>query len=271
MKTIYPGIALALLLGAAASAATVNTTMTVRGSGALTGTTFSGTADLTGIGTGLAITGGTFGTNNTTGNYEAKFVINVSTADKLNVTISIPATILVSGSADAVGTITGGTGAYAGATGTFAKMPGTGSLNTSTLSLTLTFSGAGTITTGGTTGGGGTPGPTITDVLDAGSYTKNIARGSIFVVKGTLLSAAGFTQMSFPLPQTSSGVNITLLPRPAAQPPTHTSSTCTTREESTSSPVYSPRLSQPVTTTSPSRTARSARPSPCRSWTAKSA
>ncbi len=32
--------------------------------------------------------------------------------------------------------------------------------------------------------------PTITSVVDAGSYTANIAQGSIFVVKGSGLSAA---------------------------------------------------------------------------------
>jgi len=49
--------------------------------------------------------------------------------------------------------------------------------------------------------------------LDAASYTKNIARGSIFVVKGVNLSAAGLTQFGFPLPTTSpSGVRITFTP-----------------------------------------------------------
>ena len=52
----------------------------------------------------------------------------------------------------------------------------------------------------------------MTEVLDAGSYTKNIAQGSIFVVKGTNLSASGFTQFSFPLPTSSSGVKITFTP-----------------------------------------------------------
>ena len=41
----------------------------------------------------------------------------------------------------------------------------------------------------GVTGNSNTP--TITAVLDAGSYTANIAEGSIFVVKGSGLSAAG--------------------------------------------------------------------------------
>jgi uncharacterized protein (TIGR03437 family) len=200
-------ILLGSLLCAAANAATINTTMTVRGSGALTGTTFTGTADLTGIGTGLALAG-TFSTSQT-GSFLATFVITVNAADKINVTLTIPATILT-GSATASGVVTGGTGTYAGATGTFSSMPGSGSLAGTT--LTLTFSGAGTIVTAGTGGGGGQTGPVVTEVLDAGSYSKNIAQGSIFVVKGTGLSAAGFTQLGFPLPTTRDGVKITFTP-----------------------------------------------------------
>jgi uncharacterized protein (TIGR03437 family) len=49
-------------------------------------------------------------------------------------------------------------------------------------------------------------------VQDAGSYTNNVAEGSIFVVKGTTLSASGYTAMSFPLPTSSSGVKITFTP-----------------------------------------------------------
>ncbi len=49
---------------------------------------------------------------------------------------------------------------------------------------------------------------TITAVLDAGSYAPNIAQGSIFVVKGTGLSAAGLTQPPFPLPTSIGGVTI---------------------------------------------------------------
>jgi uncharacterized protein (TIGR03437 family) len=105
---------------------------------------------------------------------------------------------------------TGGTGTYTSATGTFTL---TGSISGNLgIGFTLTnFTGAGTITTGGTAPPPAT-GPTITDVLDGGSYTKNIAQGSIFVVKGTALSASGFTQLTFPLPTTSSGVKITFTP-----------------------------------------------------------
>jgi uncharacterized protein (TIGR03437 family) len=55
--------------------------------------------------------------------------------------------------------------------------------------------------------------PTITAVLDAGSYTANIAQGSIFVVKGNGLSAAGPTvEPPFPLPTSSNGVSISFTP-----------------------------------------------------------
>lgn len=74
----------------------------------------------------------------------------------------------------------------------------------------MNFSGKLTIGSGG--GGGTTTSPTITDVLDAGSYTKNIAQGSIFVVKGSNLSPSGYTAMDFPLPQSSGGIKITFTP-----------------------------------------------------------
>src|SRR5262249_10229870 len=77
-------------------------------------------------------------------------------------------------------------------------------------SISLTFSGAGSITTGGSTGPAT---PTVTAVLDAASYTANIAQGSIFVVKGINMSASGFTQFQFPLPTASTdGVKITFTP-----------------------------------------------------------
>jgi uncharacterized protein (TIGR03437 family) len=76
----------------------------------------------------------------------------------------------------------------------------------------MSFTAAGTINTSGGGGTIGTPVPSITDVLDAGSYTKNIAQGSIFVVKGTNLSASGYTALPFPLPTSSGGVTITFTP-----------------------------------------------------------
>ncbi len=53
--------------------------------------------------------------------------------------------------------------------------------------------------------------PAITQVLDGGAYTNNVAQGSVFVVKGTGLSAAGFEQAAAPLyPTTLNSVRITL-------------------------------------------------------------
>jgi uncharacterized protein (TIGR03437 family) len=203
----YSTLLFGLLVCGGAQAATVNTTMTLTGSGAITGTTFTGTATLTGIGSNLPLTG-TFSTS-PSGNFLAAVVISVNSTDKLNVSVTIPATILA-GSGTASATVTGGTGAYAGATGSFPSMPGSGSLSGTT--LTLTFSGSGTITTSGTGGGGGTPTPTITAVLDAASNQTGIAQGSIFIVKGSNLSASGFTSFPPPRPTSSGDVKITFTP-----------------------------------------------------------
>jgi uncharacterized protein (TIGR03437 family) len=62
----------------------------------------------------------------------------------------------------------------------------------------------------GAPAGGNTP--SISAVLDAGSYTPNIAQGSIFVVKGSNLSASGFTSTGFPLPTTFGNVSISFAP-----------------------------------------------------------
>jgi len=169
--------------------------------------TFSGPATLTNIGTGTI--SGTIPLTPTGSNYVATFTITLQSGDKINGTISLPATALGGGSfTGGSATVTGGTGAYNGATGTFPSITGSVSL----LSPSVSVSGAGTITTGGGGGPVGPPAPTITDVLDAGSYTTRIAQGSIFVVKGTTLSASGFTQLGFPLPTTSNGVKITFTP-----------------------------------------------------------
>ncbi len=47
---------------------------------------------------------------------------------------------------------------------------------------------------------------------DAASNTPNIAQGSIFIVKGTNLSASGYTPFSPPRPTVSSGVKVTFTP-----------------------------------------------------------
>ena len=216
MNRISSGIAIALLVCAAAPAATINTTLTVTAtvvpSADFSSFNVNGTTNMTGgIGAGtikssisLAALSGTSAV--------ADYTITLTSGGTLTGKLTVPVTVLTGGatsSATVSITVTGGTGTYAGATAPSFNLTGAVS-GTITTGYTLTnFTGNGVVTTGGTGGGGGTPTPTITDVLDAGSYSKNIARGSIFVVKGTLLSAAGYTAMSFPLPQTSSGVKIT--------------------------------------------------------------
>ena len=204
--------ALPLLLCLGAQAATTNTTLTVNAT-ATFGTTISatGTATLSGIGTGTftgTLTAGASG-------FSAPFTIALS-GGNLTGTLTIPTSVL-SGSGTGSGTITGGTGTYANATGSFPSLSGTGT-PTATGGFTLTFTGSGSITTGGTTGGGGgtSTTPTITAVLDAGSYSKNIAEGSIFVVKGTNLSASGFKQYGFPLPTVTAADNVKITFTPAS-------------------------------------------------------
>jgi uncharacterized protein (TIGR03437 family) len=199
----------AFLLCLGVQAATTNTTLTVNATATISATgsiSASGTADLSGgIGTGSFTATLTIGQTLT-----APFTIGLS-GGNLTGTLTLSANLLT-GSGTGSATITGGTGSYANATGSFPSLSGTGQIG-ATGTIALSFSGNGSITTGGTTGGGTGGGgtsatPAITAVLDAGSYTKNIAEGSIFVVKGTNLSASGFTQYGFPLPTVTSADNV---------------------------------------------------------------
>ncbi len=53
--------------------------------------------------------------------------------------------------------------------------------------------------------------PVVTAVLDAGAYTSSIAQGSVFVVKGTGLSATGLSQATAPIyPTALNSVSMTL-------------------------------------------------------------
>ncbi len=205
--------ALALFAGAVAQAAATSTTITVTNAtyNAANGSV-SGPVTLTNFGTGTFTSTVTVGAN-ITGNY----TIALSGGNITGV-ITLPATVL-SGSGSGSMTVTGGTGSYAGATGSFPTISGSGTINTSTFAITLSFSGSGTITTGGSTGGGTGTGstPAITAVQDAASYTSSIAEGSIFVVKGSNLSptglgSGGLLSFGFPLPASSNGVSISFTP-----------------------------------------------------------
>jgi uncharacterized protein (TIGR03437 family) len=125
-------------------------------------------------------------------------------------TLSVPQATLLGTAATPSATlvVTGGTGTYSGATGTFA-LTGTVSGSIATGFNLTNFTAGGTITTGGTVG---PPVPTITAVQDAASNTPSIAQGSIFIVKGTGLSASGYTPFDPPRPTQSSGVKVTFTP-----------------------------------------------------------
>lgn len=222
MKRLSASVGLALLVCAALPAATTNTTLTVNATAkAAADLSFviAGSANFTG-GIGNGTIAATIAASAIGGDpVKTPFTITLASGGTLTGTLSVPQSLLFSGATTGSGTVTlavtGGSGTYSGATGTF-TLSGSVSGSLVTGFDLKDFSGSGTITTGGTTGGGGGTGggttPTITDVLDAASYTKTIAQGSIFVVKGTNLSASGFSQFGFPLPNSSNGVKITFTP-----------------------------------------------------------
>jgi uncharacterized protein (TIGR03437 family) len=200
---------LALLVCAGAQAATISTTLSVTATlsiGTTGGFSAAGTASLTnGVGSGtfsatLAVSA--------SGNYSGPYTITLSGgAGTITGVFTMPATMLAAnGTASA--TVTGGTGTYNGSNGSFPSLPGAGTYGISGISVS--FSGAGTFTTGGTNAP--VP-PTITAVWDAASNSPNIAQGSIFIVKGAGLCPTGTTFYSVPRPTVGSdGVKITFTP-----------------------------------------------------------
>src|ERR1051325_11578421 len=204
-------------------AATINTNLTVDATASLSPSgafTANGNAVLTNVGPGK----GTFSASATVttlseiSNVIAPFTITMAGASggTLKGGPPIPVAAFTKGSSVPMNfslTITGGTGAFAGVTAsTFSQLPGTAS-SSSVAAITLHLSGAGTInSTGAVIPPPADKAPEIADVLDAASYTRNIAQGSIFVVKGSNLSADGFNQFGFPLPTGAGGVKITFTP-----------------------------------------------------------
>ena len=214
MKRTFSTLALALLVGAAAPAATINTTLTVTNATL----TLGASASITGPATLTNIGSGTFSapslSADASGNYSGPYSITITGgSDKITGTLKIPGTAiqaaLTGGAITGSATVTGGAGTYNGATGSFPSLTGTGSLNTSTFAINVTFSGAGTVNTGGS---GGPAPPSITAVQDAASNTPNIAQGSIFIVKGSNLSASGYTPFALPRPTNFGGVKVTFTP-----------------------------------------------------------
>jgi uncharacterized protein (TIGR03437 family) len=213
---------LGLSICAAANAATFTTTITVNATAGIDissgGFKITGTTNMTGgIGAGT-ITSNIPISAISSNPVVSDYTIAVTSGGTITGKLSTPQNVLTGGatsSASVSMTVTGGTGTYAGANSPAITLTGSVTGDLASGFKLNNFTGSGTIVTGGTGGGGGgggATGPVVTQVLDAGSYTKNIAQGSIFVVKGTNLSAAGFTQFSFPLPTSSSGVKITFTP-----------------------------------------------------------
>jgi uncharacterized protein (TIGR03437 family) len=211
MTRTFVSVSLAMMVCAGAQAATINTTLTVNATVNIgTTITVTGTATLTNIGSG-PITGTLSLTPDSAGNLSAPFTITLTTGGPgtINGTVKIPSSAVLGGTVTGSATVTGGTGNFDGATGTFTSLTGTGSINPATAVITLSFSGAGTIFTGGS---GGPPTPTVTAVWDGATLTKNVAQGSIFVVEGSNMSASGLNQSGFPLTTSLNGVKITFTP-----------------------------------------------------------
>jgi len=188
--------------------ATIPTTLTVtnaNGTLGASGVAFSGPATLTNIGNGSF--SGTLPIVPTGGNLVGTFSITLTSGDRINVTLTVPAGVLTGAPLTGSATVTGGTGVYAGATGSFPNLTGTTVIGFTT---TLSITGPGTIVTGGAVG---PTAPTITEVLNGASVEGDLAQGSIFVVKGTTLSASGFTESGLPRPTTLGGVKITFTPQ----------------------------------------------------------
>jgi len=188
-----------LLFCAAAQAATFNVTLTVNANATIsTSITATGTATLTGDikdnGT-FSATVPTSALSSSTVSVPYNMTLGQGTMGGM---LSIPLAILTGSATSGSGTatVTNATGSYSGYTGTF-NLTGSGSLNLGTGAITLSFTGPGTLTSGGPVTA---PPPTVTAVLDAGSYTPNIAQGSIFVVKGSNLSDSGLNYTTYPLP-----------------------------------------------------------------------
>jgi uncharacterized protein (TIGR03437 family) len=205
MFRIFSLLLSASLIIVGAQAATTTLTVSVTASFSGSGINAAGTANVLGligtVNTSLSLTALTPDSSGAL-NVPLPIVLSGGT---LNITLSVPAAALSgsSGTVSGKGTVTGGTGTYAGASGSFPSLSGTVTGDIAS-GLALKFSGDGSVNTSGS-GGGGTTSPTITAVLDAGSYTSNVAPGSIIVVKGSNLSASGFTQFGFPLPTQSTG------------------------------------------------------------------
>ena len=195
---------------------TINATLTSSASGSYT---VAGTASLTGGITDSGTFSAILSLTSLESGGSTAYTMTLSKGT-LGGAITIPIsafTAILSGSTSASGisaTVTSANGAYAGDTGTFPSLSGSGGIG-STGAISLTMSGAGTITTGGTVTN---PPPTITavqnDASNAYGTPNTVAQGSLIVVKGTNMSASGYNKMSLPYPTStgSGGTSVTFTP-----------------------------------------------------------
>ncbi len=234
MTRIAATVVATIMVAAGARAVTIDSTLTVTDATFIlsdlhegtSSASISGPVTLSGIGSGGATVSGKFSAIGvltsaySTATLNAPFTITFSSGATLTGTLTLPAAALFGDSTSLSGsvTITNGTDSYAGYTGWFPSLTSS-SGGTVVSGFTVSFSGSGTITPPGSSGGGGGGGgsttPTIAAVQDAGSYTNNVAQGSIFVVQGENLSGSGYVAFSFPLPTKSpdaSAVEITFTP-----------------------------------------------------------
>jgi uncharacterized protein (TIGR03437 family) len=213
MKRTFSIFAMALLVCAAASAASISTTLTVNATAALgvSGATINGTASFTGgIGSGtlsIAVPFTSLGTDPA----KATFTISGLPAGNLTGNVAVSQSILTGGdtsSASVKVDITSGTSTYVGATGSFTL---TGSITGDILNgyKLNNFTGAGTLTTGGTP----PPAvPTISAVQDAASNKPGITPGGYFSIYGSNLYPSAPLLTPFPRPTVSGGVKVTFTP-----------------------------------------------------------
>src|ERR1035438_3859727 len=129
MKRTFSTLALALLVGAGAQAATVSSTLTLTGTATLglTGFTITGQATMTGVYSGSGTFASTINLlkdiDSSGTSVTSLFTITLS-GGTLTGTYTEPLTILYGGAGNAAATFTGGTGSFAGYTGSFPTLAG---------------------------------------------------------------------------------------------------------------------------------------------------
>ncbi len=211
------------VLSVAVQAATINTTITVTNATLTLGQNIviSGPFTTANANIGSGIFTATLPSSSLTsgGAAAAMFTAALSNGtDSFTGTATLPL-VLFTGAQTGTGsaTVTGGTGAYVNATGSFPTV--SYSVSGSLPSLTVSFTAAGTITTGGSGGPPPPTAPTITGILNNYSFTppgfpnSGIAQGALFIIQGTGMadpSAKAVLQSSASpgLPTTLNGASV---------------------------------------------------------------